>query len=276
MSLRTLIEMALAEDLGEAGDITTMATVPADQSGTGRVVAKQALVVSGTAVIAATFEALGGAQVTLHHHDGERVEKGALVAEIKGPLRTLLSGERVMLNLLMHCCGIATLTRQAADALAGTQTRVLDTRKTTPLLRALEKAAVRDGGGTNHRFGLGDGILIKDNHITAAGSVTRAITQARAAAHHLLKIECEVSSTAQIDEALAAGADILLLDNMNDQQLTEAVERIGTKAQTEASGNMTVARLPGVGRTGVSFVSMGALTHSAPAADLSMKIDAGF
>ena len=274
MSLRNLIEMALAEDLGEVGDITTQATVGAAQRGRGRVVAKQALVLSGTAVIAETFAALGGAEVTLHGRDGDRVEKGTLIAEITGPLRTLLSGERVMLNLLMHCCGVATLTRRAADAVAGTRTRVLDTRKTTPGLRALEKAAVRDGGGHNHRFGLGDGMLIKDNHITAAGSITRAVQQARAAAHHLLKIECEVSTTTQIDEALAAGADILLLDNMDDASLAAAVSRIGGRALCEASGNMSLERLPAVARCGVDFVSMGALTHSAPAADLSMKIDA--
>ena len=280
MSLPDLIAHALAEDLGEVGDITTAATVPAGARGTARVVAKQALTVSGTAVIAETFSTLARMQqsadveVTVLAQDGDQVAKGTLVATVAGPLALLLTGERVMLNLLMHCCGVATLTRQAADALAGSSTRILDTRKTTPGLRALEKAAVRHGGGTNHRFGLGDGILIKDNHITAAGSITKAVQSARAAAHHLLKIEVEVSSTAQIDEALAAGADILLLDNMDDAALTAAVTRIAGRAQSEASGNMTVARLPAVGRTGVTFVSMGALTHSAPAADLSMKIDA--
>jgi nicotinate-nucleotide pyrophosphorylase (carboxylating) len=271
MSLEKLIEMALAEDSGGAGDVTTLATVEAAARGEARVLAKQDLVLSGSAIIAATFPR---AEITLHAKDGDALAKGTVVATLRDSLRTLLTGERVMLNLLMHCCGVATLTRQAQQALQGSATRLLDTRKTTPGLRFLEKQAVRDGGGHNHRFGLSDGILIKDNHIAAAGSITLAVQRARAAAHHLLKIECEVSTLAQIDEALTAGADILLLDNTDNEALAAAVKHIAGRARTEASGNMTIARLPAVAQAGVDFVSMGALTHSAPAADLSMKIDA--
>ncbi len=273
MSLEALIATALAEDLGEVGDITTNAIVEPTAKGHAYLLAKQALVLSGMEIIGPVFDALGGVKIKSHYKDGDALAKGAIAATFDGSLRTLLTGERTMLNLLMHLSGIATLTRQAVKALKGSKTRVIDTRKTTPGLRALEKKAVRDGGGFNHRFALFDGILIKDNHITAAGSISEAVKRARFAAHHLLKIECEVKNLGEVDEALKAGAEILLLDNMNDAALAAAVARIDGRARTEASGNMTVARLATVGKIGVDFVSMGALTHSAPAADLSMKIE---
>lgn len=272
-SLRQLLQQSLDEDLAH-GDITTLGTCDEFALGTGRIVAKSELVLSGLEVVHEVFDLLAGpnAQVMVHASNGQLLSAGTLVAEVNAPVHALLGGERVMLNLLMRLSGIATFTRRAADALGGSSTRLLDTRKTTPLWRALEKAAVRHGGGWNHRFNLADGVLIKDNHVTAAGGVGPAIRRAREHAHHLLKIECEIQSLDQLEEALSAGADVLLLDNMDDATLTEAVRRVNKRAKTEASGNMSLERLPRIAQTGVDFVSMGALTHSAPAADLSMKI----
>ncbi len=262
----------LHEDIGP-GDSTTEATVDPQLSGIGRVRAKSQLVLSGLDLLAPVFAALGESRVTLHHTDGQTVASGTVVAEVRGPFAALLSGERLALNLLMRLSGVATFTARAVAALGDSKTRVLDTRKTTPGLRWLEKRAVRHGGGTNHRHHLGDGILIKDNHIAAAGSIAEAIRRARAHAHHLLKIEAEIQRLEQIEEALTAGAHVLLLDNMDDTTLERAVAQVAGRAQTEASGNMTLERLAHIKRLGLDFVSLGALTHSAPAADLSMKIE---
>lgn len=275
-SLRSLLRAALDEDLAQ-GDITTQTTCDPFLLGTGRILAKSELVLSGMSVVHEVFDLMAGTSATIKTHasDGQRLSAGTLVAEIDAPVHALLGGERVMLNLLMRLSGIATYTAQASAALAGSKTRLLDTRKTTPLWRSLEKAAVRHGGGFNHRFNLADGVLIKDNHATANGGVGPAIRKAREGAHHLLKIECEIQSIDQLEEAISAGADVLLLDNMNDATLTECVRRVAGRAKTEASGNMSIERLPRIAKTGVDFVSMGALTHSAPAADLSMKITVG-
>lgn len=266
------IEAWLAEDIG-LGDVTTDAIVPPTHAGKGVVKAKSPLVVSGVDLLQEVFSRLSkDVRISVHRQNGEFVAAGTVVADVEGPFAALLKGERLALNLMMRLSGIATSTKHAVDALAGSKTRVLDTRKTTPGLRALEKRAVRHGGGVNHRFGLFDGVLIKDNHIAAAGGVVPAIKRARQYAHHLLKIECEIQDVAQIDEAIGAGADILLLDNMDDATLVRAVKQVDGRALTEASGNMSLDRLPRLKPIGLDFVSIGALTHSSPAADLSMKI----
>jgi nicotinate-nucleotide pyrophosphorylase (carboxylating) len=265
---------ALQEDIGP-GDVTTDAIVPITLRGKGVIKAKQALVPSGLDLVQPVFDALapGAVVVRLTHDDGAFVQNGTILGEVEGPFATLLKGERLALNLLMRLSGVATMTRAAQAALAGGKTRVLDTRKTTPGLRWLEKRAVRHGGGTNHRHHLGDGVLIKDNHIAAAGgSCAKAIERAKLNAHHLLKIECEIQRIDQIDEAISAGAHVLLLDNMDDPTLEAAVAKVAGRALTEASGNMTIDRLMRIKAFGLDFVSMGALTHSAPAADLSLKI----
>jgi nicotinate-nucleotide pyrophosphorylase (carboxylating) len=213
-------------------------------------------------------------RVTLSAAEGATLPARTVAGQVVGSARSILSGERVALNILQRLCGVATATRRAVDAVRGTKARIVDTRKTTPGLRALEKAAVRAGGGTNHRFGLFDGILIKDNHVAALGSVQGAIAEARTQAHHLLKIECEVTTLEQLDEALSANADVVLLDNMSLEQMAEAVKRTRGRALLEASGNMTLERLPAVAATGVDLISMGALTHSARAADISLEWEA--
>ncbi|MCK6506074.1 carboxylating nicotinate-nucleotide diphosphorylase [Myxococcota bacterium] len=273
MHLSELVRLALLEDVG-AADVTTEATVPAGLGGAATIRAKQHLVVCGHEAAAEVFRQVG-ATYRPRAEEGVLVPPGTLVAEVEGPLRALLTGERLALNFLMRLCGIATHTRKAVSAAPGL--KVVDTRKTTPLHRALERRAVRIGGGGNHRFALYDGVLIKDNHIAAAGGITAAFQRARAAAHHLLRIEIEVETLSQVEEALAAGADALLLDNMDDATLAAAV-RLARAAPRpvllEASGNMTAARLPVVAATGVDMVSMGGLIHQAPWADLSMKISA--
>lgn len=271
MDLPELVRLSLAEDLG-AGDVTTRATVDPTLRGRARVVAKQALVVCGQAPAAEVYRQLG-ATWTPVVPDGQPAASGQLVGEAEGTLAHLLSGERVALNFLMHLSGIATHTR---DVVAGAGTlRVLDTRKTTPLHRALEKYAVRCGGAYSHRFGLYDGVLIKDNHIVAAGGITVAIRRARQFAHHLLKVECEVEDLDELREALAAGADVILLDNMDDATLREAVAINAGRALLEASGNMTAERIARMVDIGVDCVSMGGLIHQARWADLSMRIVGG-
>lgn len=269
-----LVALALEEDVGP-GDVTSAACVPEWAAGRATVVVKQPLVFAGGDVAAEVFRRLApGCAVRLEAVDGTALSPGARPLVVDGPLRALLSGERTALNFLMRLCGIATFTRACAAALSGTKTRLLDTRKTTPGLRALEKAAVRAGGGTNHRHALFDGYLVKDNHAAAAGSLGEAVRRCKAAAHPMLKVEAEVHTLQQIDEALGAGADLLLLDNLDDAHLAEAVRHVAGRAPTEASGDMTPARLRSVAAAGVDFVSMGALTHSAPAADLSLMIEA--
>ncbi len=268
MNLETLVRLALEEDLG-SGDVTTEACVDPSLHGAARVIAKQDLVVAGQAAAAEVFRQLG-ATWTIVRPDGATAHPGDLVGEVAGPLAVLLRGERAALNFLMRLSGIATHTRSVVDGAPGL--RVLDTRKTTPLHRALEKQAVRSGGAYNHRFGLYDGVLIKDNHIVAAGGVAIAIGRARAHAHHLLRIECEVETLDQLREALDAGADAILLDNMDDATLREAVRINAGRAMLEASGNMDRDRIVRIKSIGVDCVSMGGLIHQSRWADLSMRI----
>ncbi len=267
-----LIGLALEEDLGP-GDVTTCALIPPDQEGQAHIRAKQPLIVAGLPVAARVFARLEPSLAFLPQvHDGAAVAPGATLAALDGPLAAILTGERTALNFLMRLSGIATFTRQMVAAVAGFPVAIVDTRKTTPGWRVLEKYAVRVGGGRNHRFGLYDGVLIKNNHITAVGSITEAVRLARSRVHHLLKIEVEVGSLAELAEALAAGADLILLDNMDDDTLAEAVRLTNARALLEASGSMTLARLPQVAAAGVNLISMGALTHSAPAADIHLRL----
>jgi nicotinate-nucleotide pyrophosphorylase (carboxylating) len=235
--------------------------------------AKQELVLAGLDVAREVFHYLDSTiQFTPLANDGDRIKKGTVVARVSGSTRVLLAGERVALNLLQHMSGIATLTAMYVEKVRGLKVEVLDTRKTLPGLRQLEKYAVRLGGGKNHRFGLYDGVLIKDNHIKAAGGITQAVESARRHAHHLLKIEVETKNLEEVREALAAKADIIMLDNMPIDMMREAVKLIAGRALVEASGNVTLETIRAIAETGVDFVSSGSLTHSAPAADISMKI----
>jgi nicotinate-nucleotide pyrophosphorylase (carboxylating) len=230
--------------------------------------------VSGVSAAARVFRALDpDCALEALLGEGDPADAGAAVLRVRGKLRAILTAERTALNLIQRLCGIATLTRKFAQALAGTRTQLLDTRKTTPGLRALEKAAVRAGGGKNHRGALFDGILVKDNHAAAAGGIGEAVRRARAAAMPLIKIEAEVGSPQQIEEALAAGADLLLLDNLGDQELAAAVKQVAGRAPTEASGGVSLERLRRIAACGVDYVSVGALTHSAPASDLSLLLE---
>ncbi|HMC33313.1 MAG TPA: carboxylating nicotinate-nucleotide diphosphorylase [Myxococcales bacterium] len=229
---------------------------------------------SGVSAAARVFRALDPAcELEALAGESDAANPGEGILRVRGSLRAILTGERTALNLLMRLCGVATITRRYAQALAGTKTRLLDTRKTTPGMRELEKAAVRAGGGFNHRGALFDGILVKDNHAAAAGGIGEAVRRARAQAHPLLKVEAEVSTPQQIEEALEAGADMLLLDNLDDDELRKAVQQVRGRVPVEASGGMTLDRLPRVAATGVDYVSVGALTHSAPAVDLSLMVE---
>jgi nicotinate-nucleotide pyrophosphorylase (carboxylating) len=274
-AVERLIDLALEEDLG-LGDATSEATIPADARGRGHFLSKDDLVLAGTGVAVRVFERLG-ASCRFDRPDGARARRGERLGEAQGPMRALLAAERTALNFLQRLSGVATATRRAADALAsaGGRTRLLDTRKTTPGWRRLEKEAVRAGGGVNHRLSLGDGILVKDNHVAACGGVGEAVRRARARGNALLRVEVEVVDLPGLEEAIAAGADIVLLDNMDEAAMAEAVRRAAGRVLLEASGNMTLERLPRVAATGVDFVSMGALTHSAPAADVSFEVEAG-
>ena len=267
-----LVDLALEEDL-LLGDATSEATIDAGAQGEGRFLAKEDLVVAGTAIAARVFARLG-AECRFEVEDGTTIGKGRTFGSAAGPVRALLGAERTALNFLQRLSGVATATRRCVDALAagGGRTRLLDTRKTTPGWRMLEKAAVRAGGGRNHRLALGDGILVKDNHVAACGGVAEAVRRARAQAGALLKIEVEVVDLAGLDAAIAAGAEIVLLDNMDDTALAGAVQRAAGRVLLEASGNMSLERLPRVAASGVDFVSMGAITHSARAVDISFEL----
>jgi nicotinate-nucleotide pyrophosphorylase (carboxylating) len=268
-----LIETALTEDIG-TGDITTACTVPEGRRVHGRYIAKEEGVVCGLPVVARVFFKLDPSIVfAAHAREGEAVEKGAVIAEVTGPARSVLTGERTGLNLLQRMSGISTRTAEAVRAVSGTKARITDTRKTTPGLRALEKYAVRMGGGSNHRFNLSDGILIKDNHICAAGGIAPAVAAARASAPHTLRIEVEVEDFEMLEEALEARADIIMLDNMDNASMAEAVRRVAGRAVVEASGNMGDKDLRAVAETGVDLISIGALTHTVRAMDISLKFD---
>jgi len=273
-ALDRLIDLALDEDLGAAGDVTTAALVPASTRGQAELVAKERLVFAGGEAFARVFQHLEPASsVAFRFDDGARVEASTVVASVSASLRTLLIGERTALNLVQRLCGIATLSAQAAEAVRGTRCRVLDTRKTSPGMRALSKQAVLAGGAYNHRFGLFDGVLIKDNHLAAVGGdVREALRRARQAAPRLLKVEMEVTSLNQLEDAVEGGADAVLLDNMSDADVAEAMRRIRGRVEVEVSGGVTIERLPRLAALGVDFVSLGALTHSARAMDLSLEL----
>jgi len=265
------VTRALQEDLGLAGDITSAATIPVGQSSEASIVAREDGLVAGFALARAAFHALDPHIVlTAQAADGQRAEAGTALAHISGNTRAILGAERVALNFLGRMSGIATLTAQYVAAVAGTRAKITCTRKTTPGLRALEKYAVRAGGGFNHRFGLFDGILIKDNHVAAAGGVAAAVEQARAAAGHMVRIEVEVDTLAQLDEALAQGADIILLDNMSGDALREAVSRARGRAVLEASGGVSLETVGAIAATGVDLISVGALTHSVRCLDVGL------
>lgn len=272
--IEPLVRAALQEDLGRAGDLTTDALIAPDASAAGAISARTAGRVAGVDAARLAFELLDPkVQVQVHAPDGTAVGAGATILRIAGPARALLSGERVALNLLGRLSGIATATADLVAAVAGTAAAVGDTRKTTPGLRTLEKAAVRAGGGRNHRFGLDDAVLIKDNHIQLAGGPAAAVRRARAAVGHLVKIEVEVDTLAQLDAVLPERPDAVLLDNMDLDTLRAAVARIGGRAVAEASGTITLARAPAIAATGVDLISAGWLTHSAPALDVGLDID---
>jgi nicotinate-nucleotide pyrophosphorylase (carboxylating) len=270
-----LLRLALAEDLGRAGDLTTEATIPLETSAVARLVARRAGSIAGLPMASRVFGLLDPRiEFESEAEDGDGVAAGATLARLSGPARALLTGERTALNLLGHLSGVATATRALVHAVAGTQARIVCTRKTTPGLRALEKYAVRCGGGWNHRFGLDDAVLIKDNHLVAAGGVSAAIERARALVGHLVKIECEVQTAPQLEEALAAGVDVLLLDNMTPAELADAVRRIGGRAIAEASGGITLETVRAVAESGVDLISVGWITHSAPSLDVALDFEA--
>lgn len=269
-----LVRLALDEDLGEAGDVTTRATIPASQSVRASVTAKQLGVICGLQLVSEVYRQIDPmASVTYCVIDGDFVSVGTVICEVVGQGRSVLAGERVALNFMQRLSGIATLTRQFVIAVKGTNAVILDTRKTTPGWRALEKYAVRMGGGSNHRMGLHDMVLIKDNHIDAAGSITAAVAAVRADdAARMLAVEVEVKNLDELREALACSVDRILLDNMSIEQMRIAVEIAAGRVPLEASGNMSLERVRSVAETGVNFISIGALTHSAPALDLSMRL----
>jgi nicotinate-nucleotide pyrophosphorylase (carboxylating) len=271
----TLLRLALDEDIG-TGDITTIACVPETAVSSGRFIAKEPGVISGLGVLKRVFEMLDeSVSVTTLVSDGDTVNNGDVIATITGPSRAILTGERTALNFLQHMSAIATRTAEAVLEISGTKTKILDTRKTTPGLRAIEKYAVTCGGGTNHRYNLATGVLIKDNHIKAAGGITSAVKKAQleVSAPLELKIEVETETLEQVKEALEAGADIIMLDNMTPNLMTEAVKLINGQALTEASGNMGERDLKTIADTGVDYISIGALTHSVKAMDISLKFD---
>jgi len=272
--LKKAVSRALQEDVG-VGDVTTAAIVAAGQKGRATVITRGEIVLAGSAAFEEVFVQVGDVTVEFLFADGDIVPAGETVATLKGNLGAILTGERTALNFLMRLSGIATLTAQYVRAVEGTKCVIVDTRKTTPGLRALEKAAVEAGGGRNHRFGLFDGVLIKDNHIAAAGSVTTAVKRARAAAPHTLRIEVEVAKLHQLNEAIKAGADVVMLDNMSVEDARRAVAIAAGKVTVEASGGMTLETVKAYAAAGVDLISVGRLTHSAPAADLSLAVKKG-
>ena len=271
MQADQLIRMALQEDI-TSEDVSTNAVMPTEVKGTVDLIAKEDGIIAGLDVYARVFQMLDEkTEIDFKCKDGDEVKKGELMATLTGDIRVLLSGERVALNYLQRMSGIATYTRQVAKLLEGSKVTLLDTRKTTPNCRVFEKYAVRVGGGCNHRYNLSDGVLLKDNHIGAAGSITKAITMAKEYAPFVRKIEIEVETLEQVKEAVEAGADIIMLDNMTPEVMKQAVELIDGRAQTECSGNITKENIARIREIGVDFVSSGALTHSAPILDIAMK-----
>jgi len=274
--IEPLVRMALLEDLGRAGDLTTDAIVPAGHRATTLLVARQTGVIAGLDLARLAFQLIDPAiEIRLEHNDGAAVAPGDVIATIAGPARGILTAERVALNFLCRLSGIATATASVVAAVRDTRAKVVCTRKTTPGLRAIEKYAVRIGGGSNHRFGLDDAVLIKDNHIAIAGGVTEALRRARSGVGHLVKIELEVDTLDQLREALGYGVDAVLLDNMDSSTLAEAVAMVAGRAVTEASGRITPATAPQIAATGVDLISIGWLTHSVGILDIGLDFKAG-
>ncbi|QBR70920.1 nicotinate-nucleotide diphosphorylase (carboxylating) [Beijerinckiaceae bacterium] len=270
-----LVRAALLEDLGRAGDLTTDAVVPVGLTARAALVARESGVVAGLDLARLAFELIDAKiELRIEREDGARVAPGDVIATLFGPARGVLTAERTALNFLGHLSGIASATALIVAAVAGTKAKIVCTRKTTPGLRALEKYAVRAGGGANHRFGLDDAILIKDNHVAIAGGVTQALRRARAGAGHLVKIELEVDNLEQLKEALGEGVDVVLLDNMDLDTLARAVTLVGGRALTEASGRVTPSTAPAIAATGVDLISIGWLTHSAAVLDIGLDFEA--
>ena len=270
LQFEPILRQALAEDIG-AGDLTTLLTVPEFKTARAEMLAKAEGIVAGLPIAEHAFKLIEPSVVwAAHVKDGERVRAGTVLATITGPARGLLTAERVALNFVQRLSGIATLTMRFVVSVAGTEARIVDTRKTTPGLRYLEKYAVRCGGGSNHRIGLFDAVLIKDNHLLAGGGIGTTVWRARELAPHTTKIEVECKTLAQVDEAVAAGADIILLDNMDTEMLRQAVRKVAGRALTEASGGVNLKTVALIAKTGVDLISVGALTHSAPALDISL------
>ncbi len=270
-----IVRLALAEDIG-SGDLTTALTVDPSATAQASIIAKEDLVLAGLKPARLTFELVdSGVEFEPLAAEGARAAKGDVLVRVTGSAASILTAERVALNFLMHLSGVATLTARFVEAVKPHKVRIVDTRKTMPGMRALEKAAVRSGGGNNHRFGLFDGILIKDNHIAAAGSIKAAVARAKAGAPHTLKVEVEVTDLPGLEEAIAAGADAVLLDNMDQDQLTEAAAIGRGKVILEASGGIKLGNVAQAAASGVNIISIGALTHSAPAADMSLKFTPG-
>jgi len=274
LQYESVVRQALEEDLGRAGDITSNAIIPAEVQATGRLVARKAGCIAGLEVAACTFRMVApDVDLTLLCHDGEVVQAGQTLAEVQGPARAILTAERVALNFLGRLSGVATATHRLVQAVRGFPTRVVCTRKTTPGLRTLEKYAVRAGGGANHRFGLDDAVLIKDNHLVVAGSITEAVRRVRQVTGHLVKVEVEVDTLVQLEEALTCAIEAVLLDNMPATQLTDAVRMVGKRVLTEASGGITLETARDVAAAGVDLLSAGWLTHSAPTLDVALDVD---
>ncbi|PKN80475.1 MAG: nicotinate-nucleotide diphosphorylase (carboxylating) [Deltaproteobacteria bacterium HGW-Deltaproteobacteria-1] len=272
LHIKQIIEAALAEDIG-TGDITTEATVSPKKKGRAQAIAKGDFVIAGLDVFEAVFQALDkDIRVKKIITDGSRVAMGNIIAEVTGSLSGILQAERVALNLFQRMCGIATLTAKYMEAVCGTKAKILDTRKTVPGLRVLDKMAVRIGGGTNHRTGLYDGVLIKDNHIEAAGGISAAVKAQRKRLSHHLKIEVETKNIREVKEALKCGAEIIMLDNMTVDAMKKAVDFVAGRALLEASGNVNLDRVAEIAATGVDLISVGELTHSIRAADISLKV----
>jgi nicotinate-nucleotide pyrophosphorylase (carboxylating) len=273
MMIEPLVRAALLEDLGRAGDLTSDAIAPADLIASAALTSRQLGVVAGFDLAALAFRMVDPA-VELTTKCADQIAPGQVIAIVRGPARAILTAERTALNFLCHLSGVASSTASVVAAVRGEKARIICTRKTTPGLRSVEKYAVRAGGGANHRFGLDDAVLIKDNHIVIAGGVRQAIARARSGVGHLVKIEVEVDTLVQLEEALDAGVDAVLLDNMNPDQLRQAVTLVAGKAVTEASGRITPETAPAVAATGVDLISIGWLTHSAPALDIGLDFKA--
>jgi len=273
LTLDKQIRLFLTEDIGQ-GDITTDPIFSDDHEGTARFVSREPLVTAGMAGVADRVFHILNPDITVEFakSDGQYVEAGEVLLRLRGPVRDLLRGERVALNLAQRLCGIATLTRKYVEQVSGLDVQITDTRKTTPGLRMLEKYAVRVGGGRNHRFNLADGVLIKDNHIAACGSIQEAVRKVREYVPHTIRIEVEADNLVQVEECLAGGVDIIMLDNMTLDEMREAVRRIDKQAIVEASGGVNLETVRNIAETGVDIISVGRLTHSAPACDISMDL----